>query len=265
MTELFLICKPAVVGEDYSFVLVPNQAQKLSVKVTNPTAIDATVSSKLRDFSLGESSLGLSEWSNFSEQSYELKAGETKELLITITPPKTAAAGGYYAFLTHEFRGENAEASGSAMIDQAGTAIYALIGGEMEEEIELIEWRVDKLWEKEPVEYQLVLKNTANFHLTPSGTVTVYRGEREVSSSKIEAETALLPQATQAMTGEMVTDHHWGKFRARVEIVYGSENTQMIVAEKEFWVFPLRLILLGVLCLIVVLVLAGKIIKKKSK
>jgi hypothetical protein len=260
--QLFLISKPAVVGEDYSFVLTPNQTETLTVHVTNPTKTDFQVTSHLDDLATNENNAGLSNWTSLSEVTYILRAGETKELFLTIATPKTAAAGGYYAFLTHSFE---PEASGSGEIDQTGTAIYALIGGETSEELIVENFKVDKFWEREPVEYQLTLQNLTSYHLLPDAKVTVVNKKGEiVDEVQVRMENELLPAAVQTYRGELLTAKQWGKFKAKLEVAYGQNGDHVMTAESEFWVVPLRLILLALLCLIIgITFLCKKILGKR--
>ncbi|MCL2110327.1 DUF916 domain-containing protein [Microgenomates group bacterium] len=260
--QLFLISTPAVIGENYSLVLMPNQTREVNIDITNPTEVDLAVKSSLNDFVMDGSYLGLSEWSSFQSQEYTLKAGETKGLVVDISPPKSVVGGGYYALVTHDFRIAQEEASESAHTNQTGTIIYVLVSAEGNEELVIESFGVDRFWERGPVEYGLVLQNLTHYHLWPQGKVTLTnRRGQVVDESMVGMEHEIPPSTAQTYQGELNVARNWGKFKATLEIVYGYNNDQVMVAESEFWVLPLRLILLGFLCLIVGVALICKKIR----
>lgn len=153
------------------------------------------------------------------------------------------------------------------------------------------------LFEWMPVEFTTELQNKGNTHATPIGNIIVYQGDKEVQKlvfndtqsamlreSKRVYSTVMVPgfvyndpikdsgnaavkdsngntKTQLAFNWDKLSKQYFGQFKAKLLLVYDDEGVKKnILAEKEFWIIPWKLILA------VIILIAGYIfVKSKLK
>jgi len=153
------------------------------------------------------------------------------------------------------------------------------------------------LFEWMPVEFTTQLENMGNSHTFPIGNIIVYQGDNEVQKLSFnKSESAILRESTRTYStvmdngfvfieptkddkGSGVTDSNGntqtkigfnfdlmskqfiGPFKAKLLLVYDDDGQKKsILAEKEFWILPWKLILF-----VIVLITGYIFVKRKLK
>jgi hypothetical protein len=208
---------------------------------------------------------------------------------LTISPPKTAAFGYYYA-INFARANQNTASKGNTFL----TSINGLIlldvkaPGEVRQS-SLVEFSTpNKLIEFLPQNFTVRMQNTGNVHVAPHGNIFLYKGKKSVGIIDVNpSEGNILPGSyrkytTQWKNGTPVyktvtslnkkgqpndkTTLSWdnfslgklryGKYTAQLEMIYNNGKFDVpLTAELNFWVVPWRII--AVLLVILLLILAG--------
>ncbi len=140
-------------------------------------------------------------WVKFSEDTFTVAPGEWKTIQATITPPKEASFGYYYAFVFSRAN-ENLSPEERRTALNGGTAILALLDVDVpgaKKEITLEKFSLDKsVYEFLPTTFSITLKNQGNVHVEPHGLVEltdmfnrlISRGQLNENSNLIMPSTA---------------------------------------------------------------------------
>lgn len=224
-------------------------------------------------------------WVKFSETNFNADPNVWKTVKMTISPPKEAAYGYYYAVLFS--RAAPDRPTGGASGVEGGVASLVLVsvdapGSRRKAEVaELVS--AQKVYEFLPAKFTVRLRNTGNVHVSPVGTMFIKRGNTQVATVGFNQERGnILPgtnrvfdlnwgdgfpayrEASQSEGAEreLVWDYskiqnlRFGKYTATLVAVYDDGQRDIpIEAVVSFWVIPWRI--LGVILLVVLLIGGG--------
>jgi len=233
-------------------------------------------------------------WVTFSTTEIAAQPGVWTPVTVTISPPKTAAFGYYYAVL---FQRDSENSGGSGVINQVG-AVASLIlldvnapGAVKRASIDLFS-TTHHVSEFLPVSFTIRMHNTGNVHVAPRGNIFITKGGKTIATLNInEAEGNVLPKTYRLFTTEWtdgtpvykeklngsgspvldsngvpVTYLDWsnfnlsklrfGKYDARLDMVYNNgENDVEDTAYLSFWAIPWRIIIFVVV--VILFIIAG--------
>lgn len=210
----------------------------------------------------------ISNWINISQKTINLKPGEKKNVLFTINIPENAEPGGRFAGILWTTPSKNKDSVGIS--SKTGTLILVNIAGMAEEKARIIEFSADKkIYNRLPVNFSLRFENMGNVYLKPIGEIKIKNiWGREVASIDVNAGlNNALPKSVrqynvswqkndaQKNLPELIKEKEnfaFGRYSAVVTLNYGAENHPLL-AEKSFWVFPLRVMGLSLIVIIIAL------------
>jgi Fn3-like domain len=229
-------------------------------------------------------------WVKFSEDTFKVAPGEWKTLQATITPPKEASFGYYYAFVFSRAN-ENLSPEERRTALNGGTAILALLDVDVpgaKKEIALEKFSLDKsVYEFLPTTFTVTLKNQGNVHAAPRGNIYIDKGdEKDIALIEVNKEKGnILPSSKRAFEatwtdgfpkyvpkivdekevkdadGNTVMELTWdfkdasklrfGHYTAKLLMIY-DDGTHDVPLEGEvsFWVIPWRIIGGGLIVLL---------------
>lgn len=225
-------------------------------------------------------------WVHFSETNFTAQPNVWKTIHMTISPPKEAAYGYYYAVVFS--RANPTRATGGQSAVEGGVASLVLLnvdapGTRREANIAQLT-ASQKIYEFLPASFTIKIHNAGNVHVSPAGTMFIKRGDTQVAALDFNTERGnILPgtdrvftmdwndgfpyYSTKTTDGKTVkTKLNWnfdklqkfrfGRYTATIVAVYDDGQRDIpIEATVSFWVIPWRI--LGVVLLIILMILAG--------
>lgn len=251
------------------------------VKLYNETSNQIILTSEVRDFQpLNEKGAPnflppaekddlskISNWISVEKNRVVLGPNERKNILFTINVPSNAEPGGHFAGILWSTSGGNNNAVNIS--SKTGTLVLVNIAGQIKEEARLIEFSTDKkIYNNLPTNFLLRFENLGNVYLKPIGEIKIQNTwGKEVASLDInEGLNNALPRSIREFNVAWQKENllTLGKYKATVNISYGHDNKN-ITAQKTFWIFPWKIIvvfLIGLLTLVLVILIG---IKKYNK
>lgn len=191
-----------------------------------------------------------------------LKAGERKNVPVTINVPGNAAGGGYYGAIRF---------SPSEIDDELQVSLTASVGviflikvpGNITERLELQslsagrDERSGSLFFNSPDKTVIRLKNTGTIHLQPFGRIQVKDWRGNVISNEefnnSDPRSNILPNSIRRFETPLNAKASFGRYRIEANLGYGTEQSELISASTTFWVLPIWfLATVGVLIALIV-------------
>lgn len=227
-----------------------------------PSVNDVDVASGTEQFVSAQSGEdrkdSLANWIELSRGVIEISPGEKKEIPFVIRVNLNALPGAYHANISF-FEGstrEQAEATRPLAVAVVNTEVQA----DIKETMQLNKFLTDNFFfSGDDVLFTYQLENIGNQQLKPKGEIRIYdRKGREVASVPVNQEgkvftpdeAAQLASAWSAATG-------FGKFKAFLNIDYGSNQNGTLQDTVFFWIIPWQqLLIVGIIAVIAVVVSA---------
>lgn len=275
---LTLTVKPVRIGDDNSLLLAPGEKKQIQVKVENNSDADLQIESQVLDFIVDEDGTtplpvteeqdnrwSLANWITLAPAQNYLKAGGSATINVLIEVPNDALPGGHYAMVLHSPNVSHVEdQTGSGISQRAGTLIYVLIDGPINESALFSRFNIPKFLEKGPVPMEIKIKNESDIHITPKPSVSISNiFGKEIANFSLDAKNVF--PFTERDFSE-VWDKKWGfgPYTITLNAAYGMSG-QAISATKLVWLIPITIIIIVLvsILLIVAVVLAMK--KKREK
>jgi len=218
------------------------------------------------------------DWVSFSQNRFLAEPDVWHDITMTITLPKEAALGYYYAVT---FSRLNPPASTKSNKLQGGTAILVLVDAlapTAKKEIKIDEFTSShRIYEFLPTSFKIKLHNTGNIHLASSGNIFIKRGSKVIGNLEVNQEAGnilpgtkrifnaqwadgfpvYIPKTENGVTvlkdGKTVNKLQWdisklgrlrfGYYTANLVMTYDDGKHDVpLEAVVGFWVIPWRLI-----------------------
>ena len=187
----------------------------------------------------------LANWIEISRAAITLAPGEKRKIDFLIKVDLSAAPGVYHANIFFAPGGTRAEAE--AKLDGApALAVNLEILDEVRESAELKKFKADRIffagW---PVSFLYWLKNTGSRPLSPSGEIRIYnRKGEEVAALVLGQDGAAAAPGEIAQSRIVWNDgKRFGRYKAILDINYGSRDRRTLYDVVFFWVIPIKKIL----------------------
>ena len=220
-------------------------------------------------------------WATFSTPKFDAEPNVWKTVKLTISPPKTAAFGYYYAVV---FSRDGAEKQIKTKQANLLGAVASLVLVDVQSpgavrQAKITEFSTAKnVHEYLPVDFTVRIHNTGNTHIAPRGNIIIYKGGKNVGLIEVnlkkgfvlpnsyrkfvaswndgtpvyEAKTADGKTVTDKQ-GRPVTSLNWdkfsasklrfGKYTAKLVMVYDDGKGDVSTEAKlSFWVIPWKII-----------------------
>lgn len=258
-------------------VINPGETRQLSVSIANMTSATAEYQVLVNDFIAGNNEFGqpalILDADKFAP-SHSLKryikaianitvpAGQSKEVKVSITVPKDAAAGGYYGAVRFAPASNSDAGKNLTLSASVGSLILVKVPGDIKENLTLDSFDVRKgtkatsgssFFTSNKDLYAVArFKNTGNVHEQPFGKVTVKHNGKLIETVEInntDPRGNALPDSIRRFDAKLSKVGSWGKYEVSGNFGYGA-NGQLLSASTSFYVVPLALILLVALLLL---------------
>ena len=234
------------------------------------------------------------DWVSFSPQIFEAPANVWVTVKMTITLPKTAAFGYYYApVFSRASAPIPAKGKQNSLLGSAAVLVLVDVDAPGAKRTANIEsFSVGKhVYEFLPATFSIRIHNSGNVHLMPNGNVFIKQGSKELATLHVQpAQANVLPNSSRVFTskwsdgfpaylpkeagGKVVLDNNdqpvtelkwdfsklsklrFGRYTAHLLMAYDDGQRDVpLEAVASFWVIPWRI--LAVVLVIVLLVGAG--------
>lgn len=272
-------------------VINPGDTRQLTVSVTNLTSSQAEYQAIINDFVAangenGEPALILD--ADKFAPSHSLKrfiapisnvvvgAGQTKEIKVTITVPKTAAGGGYFGAVRFASAGGNDPTKNVTLAASVGSLVLVKVPGDVVESVKLesIDVRSGKdaangnsVFTSNKNLYAVArFKNTGNVHEQPFGKIIVKKGSKLLQTTEInntDPKGNVLPDSVRRFSIKLDKIGTFGKYTVEGNFGYGT-NGQLLSGKTSFFVVPVVLIVVA-LVVLALLILAAVGLPKMIK
>lgn len=283
ITAIFIFCFPFVVSAAPSYTVAPlvidveseaRDIQTFDITLRNTGTAPLTVYPTVNNITVAgggtiESFLppvssdrtsSLTSWLEITRSGVKLAVGETKIVTLTLRVNPSPQPGEYHAFIgfgsgrNDHFAKEQVRTGGAP-----GTILTVRIVDKKSELLKLSRFIIDRfITSSENESARYIIKNPGDVPLTPKGEIIFYdnRGE-EVSSLVVNEESAEIPPGGEKEFRAQVPMHGlFGKYKAFLNVEYGSVQRASVQDTAFFYVFPLMtiLIVLGVISVVVVII-----------
>ncbi len=233
-------------------------------------------------------------WVTFDRPVFDAPPGQWQTIKMTISVPKTAAFGYYYAVQFELANPPQAQPGATSL--QGAVVIFVLLNAEAPGAIKKVDVRTfsadHQTYEFLPVSFNIKVHNSGNLHVAPHGNIFIHRGKHQVASLVVNAtQGVVLPTANRVFTSqwhdgfpsyEVVTDSNgqvakdadgrpkqklkwnfsqishlrFGHYTADLLLVYNDGQRDIPVSGSlSFWVISWRL--LGGLILVLIFITIG--------
>jgi hypothetical protein len=195
---------------------------------------------------------------------FSVPAGVTKPVKVTITVPKDAAGGGYFAAVRFA-PAEIADEQNLSLSASVGTLVLLTVNGDIREELSVESFDVRKkgtpstfFMSHKDLEATIRFKNAGNVQVEPFGKITLKRFGKVLAHYEINHEAQVrgnvLPDSIRRFTEKLDKMQPWGKYTIEGNFGYGSSG-QLLTATNTFYVIPLVLVLIAVAVVLLLLFL----------
>jgi hypothetical protein len=275
--SITLTVKPVRIGDDNSLLLAPGEKKQIQVKVENNSQVDLEIASQAYDFIVDEdgttpikitdqqdSRWSLAEWMTLAPAFNYIQAGKSATISVLIEVPEDALAGGHYAMIVHSPDVGKVEGqTGTGIGQEAGTLIYVVVDGLINESAYVSLFDVPKFLEKGPVPVEIKLRNESDIHITPSPRITVTNVfGKEIDSFSLDAKN-VFPFTERDFSD--VWEKKWGlgPYTLQLEAAYGIQG-QLLNAQAVIWLIPVTIIIIILLSILLIVAVVMMLKKKKD-
>ena len=185
---------------------------------------------------------------------FSLEAGERIRIPVTISVPLDAEPGGRYGAVIVSNRPSVTDAAAAQggrarLVSRIGSLFLVRVKGEIKEEGQLEDFRISgerTFFEKGPVRFEILFRNSGNVHVTPFGTVTIKNllGQT-VGMAPVDAYFAL-PKSLRYRQIEWNKTPLFGRYTAELSLNRGYEDRED-TAVLSFWVVPWKILVPSVI------------------
>jgi len=213
-------------------------------------------------------------WVSLPYQEITIPAKDFVTIQFKVEIPKDAAGGGRYFGIYFE-PGGKIEEKEEEIVKEVGTAIetriaglvYLKVSGPVQESAFVSRFYAPVFMEYGPISLQTQILNRGNYHITPTGTITVKNMFGKIVEEQTIKEQNIFPDAIRIYENNFGKKGMIGKYTYDLVASYG-EGGQVLTASTYTWVFPYKLtiiIILGIIIFILITKNIWKTLKKKQE
>ncbi len=257
-----------------------SQAWKSNIKIVNVNKYDLTIYLDVVNFvprgENGEVSFipisdteqdgsTLAEWFQISHEPFTIPREQTLEIPFTINVPDNAAPGGHYSAIMVGTKPPQ-ENTGQTKVQTSQVVtslVFARVAGDVIESGSIREFRTTGTFLNNPeATFELRFENKGNVYIQPQGEIKItnmWGQERGIIPINQNSHYGKVPHKTQFSDGIRKFTFTWkgewsvsdiGRYTAVATLAYGSDSRQFATAKTNFWVIPLKMLLIIISLLI---------------
>jgi hypothetical protein len=274
---LSLTVKPVRVGDDKSLLLIPGEKKQIQVKVENNSQLDLQIESQVFDFIVDQDGTtpipvteeqdgrwSLASWITLAPASNFLQAGGSATVNALIEVPEDALPGGRYAMILHSPDiGQVENQSGAGIAQRAGTLVYVIIDGLINELAYINLFKTPSFLEKGPVPLEIKIRNESDIHITPSPQIKIFNFfGKEIDSFSLDQKN-VFPFTERDFSDVWQRKWGFGPYTLRLEATYGLQG-QVASAETVVWMIPVTIIIIVLISILIIVAVVLALKKKKE-
>lgn len=255
----FTISPPTI-----KFSLKPGKTAEKVIKITNNSSQPLEFVANVVDFIVTDkdgtpellpagvkmdNKFAASYWTTVLPDTVVIPAGKTETVTLYLQVPGDARPGGRYVSVA--FRpsvvGGQKDTTGASVNTVAGSLVYVTVQGKMQEGARVDRFSAPPLSEYGPVDIATEIKNTGDIHINPKGTIVVRDLLGRKVYSSILKNLNVFPGTSRTFENKFEKKLLFGRFTAKLDGYYGTNNRLPLAAKMAFWVIPYKLILIVLL------------------
>jgi len=229
-----------------SVTLTNNTARKLNTYTFVNNISRELGKQEFLDPSRADHSSSLANWIAISRGVIELAPGETRTIDFQIDVNLRAKPGVYHAVI-YFGEGSRRTESEKKLPEAPAVMVNLEVLEDIKERLQLKKFIPDKVFFTGfPVSFSYDLENIGNRELTPTGEIRIYdrRGE-EVGAVDVNYEGVVLGrETTEQLAGIWEASGGFGRYKAILDLEYGSTQRGTLQDTVFFWVIPWKMILI---------------------
>lgn len=202
----------------------------------------------------------LASWLEISRKGINLMIGDTVVVPLTIRVNPNPKPGTYHAFVGFGYGGTHDNAVEQVSRGEApGVIVSVTIEEQHNELLKLSRFIIDRFitnTENQAAVYKI--KNPGDEPLAPTGDIIFYDNHGvEVGSLSVNADNVVIPAGGEhEFTAQVPVSGLFGKYKAFLNVEYGSSQLASVQDTSFFYVFPLKKLLLifGVMSVVFIIV-----------
>ena len=215
-----------------------------------------------------------SNWVTLPYQEITIPAKDFVTVQFKVTIPKDALAGGRYFGIYFEPGGKikNKE---EEVVKEVGTAIetriaglvYLKVSGVVKESAFISRFYAPIFMEYGPLNLETQILNRGNYHINPTGNITVKNMFGKIIEEQTLKEANIFPDAIRIYENNFGKKWMIGKYTYDLTATYG-EGGQVLTASIYTWVFPYKIVIIITLAIIIIILTTKyfwKTFKKKQE
>lgn len=273
----------------FDFEIAPGVSKQGTITIINDTETEDVFRLEVQNF-VAEGEEGaqtyldeqrpsdLASWVFVSKPTVTLGPGQSAEFPFVVNVPADAEPGGHYASVFFDRAPRSANGTGVGIGGKVGVLLLVNVPGNVREDaqIESFTLRGPAIRSALPAYFDLRIRNLGSVHFRPRGSLVIKNvfGRTVQRASANPKNAAVLPNSVrrvesvwaQSLVEEPETGfigglkNEWknfaiGRYKAFVEISYGSQAHELTSTELSFWVIPWRLLTLVIVALIILIAL----------
>ncbi len=202
----------------------------------------------------------------------QLKAGETKEIRLTVDVPGNASPGAYFGAIRYSVvpQGTNPSERQIALNASVAHLVFVEVAGTITQQIKINSLKFERdgkassLFTSTPDKAALSVENLGNGFARPFGTVTIKNGfGKQVHSYEVnnsEQKGMVLPNSSRTFTNDVAGVKLPGRYSAIASVAYGNGG-EVVTYQSTFWYLPVWFLIS--LAVLILLIIAGLFYLKK--
>jgi hypothetical protein len=263
--------------------LKPGEQTTRTLSVVNRTDREQTFTIEIEDFTgskdptkvvalLGSDRgpYSLKDYLQPETRSFKLKSKQRAVFSVVIDIPADAEPGGLYGSVlvssSPSSLDEDSLDNTARTISRIGALYFVRVAGKVKEDAQLTDFRLvdnKSIYEKGPVNFELLFENNSSVHLTPGGKVEIKNMlGRKVTDLDVVPFFSL-PDSLRSAQVSWDSGFAFGRYTATAEINrgYRESTDQTDTMSVAFWVLPWKILVALLVAIVVVVIILRKLLR----
>ena len=206
------------------------------------------------------------EWVKIPEK-VSAPSGEMIEVPVVVNVPKNAPPGGHFLAIGFGTMPTKQKGSGVAIGVNVLSLVYINISGNRIDKISVSEFNAKKVYFGFPVKFSYKIKNEGNTYVRPTGEIEISNVfGRLVANLKVnERELQILPEKEKVFENQWINNFDFGPYKAKFNIYYGLNQSQNIIFDYWFFIFPIKVVIIILLLIIFIFFILPRLLRKYNE
>jgi hypothetical protein len=260
----------------FDLKLKPRDIEKQSINIINLTDARADIyifvnpfspeqgKTEFLDRSRVDATLSLAHWISVTRAALEFGPHEKRTIEIEIQVPPNAAEGVRHAVISFGY-GATRDSAEQAVAELPQIMMNVEVVRDIKEKLQLNGFSpLKNIFFSFPLDFSVELENIGASVLSSQGEVRLYnRKGEEVASLPLQKETSITPKEKKVFSLRSALALDAGRYKAMLDIDYGSKQRQSLHDTVYFWVVPWSIIVVVVFLWLAAVALIGIMVYKR--